>query len=74
MGLCRLVSSMAGAPMFWFSGPLTAKLGVDRVLVLSLVSYVIRFLNYAFIRQPLHALPAEALRGELSVLKDCFKN
>lgn len=63
MGLCRLVSSMAGAPMFWFSGPLTAKLGVDRVLVLSLVSYVFRFLNYAFIRRPLHALPAEALRG-----------
>lgn len=63
MGLCRLVSSMAGAPMFWFSGPLTAKLGVDRVLVLSLISYVVRFLNYAFIRKPLHALPAEALRG-----------
>jgi len=63
MGLCRLVSSLSGAPMFWFSGPLTEKLGADRVLVLSLVSYIFRFLNYAFMKNPFHALPAEALRG-----------
>jgi predicted MFS family arabinose efflux permease len=63
MGLSRLVSSMAGAPMFWFSGPLTEALGVDRVLVLSLVSYVIRFLIYAGMRNPYHGLPAEAMRG-----------
>ena len=63
MGICRLVSSISGAPMFWFSGPLTEKLGADRVLVLSLWSYMLRFLNYAFIRNPYHALPAEAIRG-----------
>lgn len=63
MGICRLVSSMSGAPMFWFSGPLTAKLGADRVLVLSLCSYILRFLNYALLRHPLQALPAESLRG-----------
>jgi predicted MFS family arabinose efflux permease len=63
MGICRLVSSLAGAPMFWFSGPLTEKLGADRVLVLSLCSYILRFLNYALLRNPFHALPAEALRG-----------
>ena len=63
MGICRLVSSMSGAPMFWFSGPLTEKLGADRVLVLSLCSYVLRFLNYALLRTPYQALPAEALRG-----------
>ena len=63
MGLCRLVSSISGAPMFWFSGPLTEKLGADRVLVLSLCSYIIRFLNYAWMRNPFHAMPAEALRG-----------
>jgi hypothetical protein len=63
MGLCRLVSSMCGAPMFWFSGPLTAKLGADRVLVCTLVSYIFRFLNYAFMKHPFHALPAEAMRG-----------
>ena len=63
MGILRLVSSLAGAPMFWFSGPLTEFLGVDVVLVLSLLAYVIRFFNYAFIHHPYHALPAEALRG-----------
>jgi MFS-type transporter involved in bile tolerance (Atg22 family) len=63
MGICRLVSSLSGAPMFWFSGPLTEKLGADRVLVLSLISYIFRFLNYAFMKNPYHALPAEALRG-----------
>ena len=63
MGLSRLVSSMAGAPMFWFSGPLTKALGADRVLILSLCSYVVRFIIYAAMRNPYHGLPAEALRG-----------
>jgi len=63
MGLSRLVSSMAGAPMFWFSGPLTELLGADKVIVCSLCSYVLRFLIYAFMRKPLQGLPAEALRG-----------
>lgn len=63
MGLSRLVSSAAGAPMFWFSGPLAEKLGADRVLTLSLLSYVARFLIYACMRNPYHGLPAEALRG-----------
>lgn len=63
MGLSRLVSSMAGAPMFWFSGPLTKALGADRVLILSLCSYVLRFVIYAAMRNPYHGLPAEALRG-----------
>ena len=63
MGLSRLVSSMAGAPMFWFSGPLTELLGADRVLTLSLINYVFRYFNYAFMRSPLQGLPAEALRG-----------
>ena len=63
MGLSRLVSSLAGAPMFWFSGPLTQALGADRVLALSLLSYVTRFVIYAFMRNAYHGLPAEALRG-----------
>merc|ERR1712176_1402011 len=63
MGLSRLVSSMAGAPMFWFSGPLTELLGADRVLAISLINYVFRYFNYAFMRSPLQGLPAEALRG-----------
>lgn len=63
MGICRLVSSLSGAPMFWFSGSLTKRFGADRVLVLSLLSYVVRFLFYAFMKHPYHALPAESLRG-----------
>lgn len=63
MGVCRLVSSLAGAPMFWFSSPLTKKFGADQVLVASLLSFMIRFLNYALMKNPYHALPAEALRG-----------
>jgi hypothetical protein len=39
MGILRLVSSLAGAPMFWFSGPLTEFLGDDFVFVLSLLAY-----------------------------------
>lgn len=49
--------------MFWFSGPLTKALGADRVLILSLTSYVVRFLIYANMKNPYHGLPAEALRG-----------
>ena len=63
MGLSRLISSAAGAPMFWFSGSLSKKLGVDKVLVLSLLSYVARFFIYAFMKNPYQGLPAEALRG-----------
>lgn len=63
MGLCRLASSLAGAPMFWFSSTLAEMFGVDQVLVVSLLSYMVRFLNYALIKSPYHALPAEALRG-----------
>ena len=63
MGLSRLVSSMAGAPMFWFSGRLTELLGADRVIVVSLCNYIIRFLIYGFMKSPLQGLPAEAMRG-----------
>jgi len=63
MGICRLASSLAGAPMFWFSSRLTEMFGVDQVLVVSLLSFMVRFLNYALIKRPYHALPAEALRG-----------
>lgn len=63
MGTLRLVSSLAGAPMFWFSGPVTDALGIDAVLALTLFAYVARFLNYACMSHPYHALPAEALRG-----------
>jgi MFS family permease len=63
MGLSRLVSSVAGVPMFWWSGPLTEMFGADRILVWSMLSYVIRFLIYAVMQNAYQGLPAEALRG-----------
>ena len=63
IGVCRLVSSLAGAPMFWLSGQVTKAIGVNGVLTLSLTSYLLRFLIYASIQNPWHALPAEVLRG-----------
>jgi Na+/melibiose symporter-like transporter len=63
MGLSRLVSSVAGVPMFWWSGPLTEMFGADRILVWSLLSYVVRFVIYAIMQNAYQGLPAEALRG-----------
>lgn len=63
MGLSRLVSSLSGGPMFWFSGSITKFFGEETVLMLSLLSYVVRFVVYACMTRPLQGLPAEALRG-----------
>ena len=63
LGVCRLVSSLAGGPIFYLSGAITNKIGINNVLSLSLLSYVLRFMNYAIINNPWQALPAEVLRG-----------
>eukprot|EP00612_Vaucheria_litorea_P005823 CAMPEP_0171467374 /NCGR_PEP_ID=MMETSP0945-20130129/9922_1 /TAXON_ID=109269 /ORGANISM="Vaucheria litorea, Strain CCMP2940" /LENGTH=125 /DNA_ID=CAMNT_0011995857 /DNA_START=331 /DNA_END=705 /DNA_ORIENTATION=- len=42
---------------------MTKYISVEGILLLSLLSYVIRFLIYASVSNPWHALPAEALRG-----------
>lgn len=63
LGICRLVSSIAGGPMFYLSGKITKKIGINNVLALSLLSYFLRFINYALIESPWQAIPAEILRG-----------
>ena len=63
LGICRLVSSIAAGPMFYLSGSITKKIGINNVLALSLLSYFLRFINYALIKSPLQAIPAEILRG-----------
>jgi hypothetical protein len=66
LGACRLLSSMAGAPMFWFSGRIQHYIGaVDRVLVLTLLCYATRFSIYAFMtNHTLHGgLVADVIRG-----------
>ena len=45
------------------TGHVTKRLSVMGVLILSLCSYILRFLIYASIRNPWQGLPAEALRG-----------
>lgn len=63
LGVCRLVSSVAAGPMFWLSGEIAKKIGIQGILTMSLASYVLRFFNYALLRNPWQALPAEILRG-----------
>ena len=63
MGICRLASASAGVPMFWYSGVLGERIGVEKVLVGTLAAYMARFLIYSTMRSPLQALPAEMLRG-----------
>ena len=54
LGLSRLLSSLAGGPMFWLSGRILNWLGIDRILVLTLTSYFLRFCTYASMRNPVH--------------------
>jgi len=61
--VCRLLSSLAGGPMFWLSGNIINAIGTNAVLSISLLSYVLRFVIYAAIQQGWHAFPAEIMRG-----------
>jgi hypothetical protein len=62
-GPLRLASSITGSAMFWISGLFIKNLGVNGVMVLSLISYILRFFIYGSVRNAWHALPAEMLRG-----------
>jgi hypothetical protein len=59
----RLLSSLAGGPMFWLSGNIIRSIGTKSVLTLTVLSYVLRFAMYASITRGWHAIPAEVLRG-----------
>ena len=63
MGLARLVGAFFGVPMFWFSGSLSKRLGTEGVLAVTLSNYSLRYFIYAYMTSPMHALPAEAIRG-----------
>jgi hypothetical protein len=60
IGLSRLLSSLAGGPMFWLSGQILQCLGINRVLTLTLTSYFLRFCTYAYMTNP--------------VLNNCYLN
>lgn len=63
VGLLRLASSIAGGPIFWLSGAFIKRYGIHTVLLVSLLSFAVRFVNYVVLSHPLQALPAEVLRG-----------
>eukprot|EP01032_Pedospumella_encystans_P038096 gene38096-43156_t len=63
MSWSRLLSALAGGPMFWLSGNIIKAIGTRAVMLLTLLTYVVRFMMYASITQPWHAVPAEILRG-----------
>lgn len=63
LGVMRLCSSLAGGPMFWISGEIIKLIGVNGVMNMSLLSYILRFAIYASVQNAWLALPAEVLRG-----------
>merc|ERR1712070_221036 len=65
MGLCRLLSRIAGGPMFYVSGYLSKAWGTDAIITLTFLVYTLRFMIYALLPMncPLYAIPAEILRG-----------
>jgi hypothetical protein len=63
LGLFTLLSSSCGAPMFWLSGKLIQRFGVNAILAAALGTYTTRFFIYSFITAPWQAMPAEVLRG-----------
>jgi MFS family permease len=63
LGMSRMVSSIAGAPMFWFSGQLNKRLGSETVIVLTLLSFAARFILYALMENAWYGYAAETLRG-----------
>lgn len=63
LGVMRLCSSLAGGPMFWISGEIIKWIGVNGVMNMSLLSYILRFAIYASVQNAWLALPAEILRG-----------
>lgn len=67
LGTLRFLTSIAGGPMFWLSGRISKAIGINGILMLSLLSYTLRFFIYANINNPslvlVQAVPAELLRA-----------
>lgn len=63
MGQSRLLSSCAGAVMFWFSGRVTKKLGVQNVLFLSMLCAGVRFSLLKRMDHPYYVYAVDFIRG-----------
>ena len=65
MGISRMVSSIAGAIMFWYSGRVGEYLGIENVLVLSLICVGLRFYLLETMDGPIYGYIAEGIRGSI---------
>lgn len=63
MGLTLAMTSIAEAPVMFFSGQLIKYLGHHGVLYLTLICYAIRYLCYSFIPNAWYVLAIEPLHG-----------
>lgn len=63
MGVSRFITCAAEVPFFHFSQQLIDRVGVNGVLAMACVCYVLRFLYYAHLTTPWAVLPAELLHG-----------
>lgn len=63
IGMSRAVTCAAEVPMFWYAGRLIKRLGVPGTLIIACICYVIRFIGYAFLKDPWLVLAIEPLHG-----------
>jgi len=63
MGTSRLLSSTAGAIMFWYSGIISGFLGIENVLILSLVTTGARFSLLKKMDHPYYMYLIDLIRG-----------
>jgi hypothetical protein len=65
MGISRMISSVAGAIMFWYSAQVSEFLGTENVLVLSLICVGFRFSLLETMDGPIYGYIAEGIRGSI---------
>eukprot|EP00953_Heterococcus_sp_UTEX-ZZ885_P033915 17611-Heterococcus_DN1.PRE.2 len=58
-------------PLFHLSGKIIAKLGVKTCIALAQAAYVLRFLNYTVLTDPVWVLPSEVLHGFTFAIMYC---
>lgn len=63
MGISRFITCAAEVPMFRMAGYLQKRFGTYRVLVVTQLAYVLRFVYYANLTDPWAVLPCEVLHG-----------
>jgi MFS_1 like family len=63
MGVSRAITCAAEVPCFQIAGTLQKRLGTWRLLALTQLAFVIRFLYYSVLTEPWAVLPCEVLHG-----------